>query len=521
MALEQFQLADWVRDDLPDMLWPAALIALEGDRGGIRFGRLQQEVNRVLPTEMVALDGRLTSLEAVPEASRATVLPALEREISNAGAMPGLLLAALRHYPDLPGRWLLVDAFDYRDDEHAADEALGFLSEVVRVVSLNAHREALLKFVPMAWAVVTGTFRSDQDTIDVLKTYPGDASLWSKADTVIRASFGASLAVEEMTHPELQPRRQQWAASFWRQNWKMAACWPAELNQDPGPDSESDPNFEDVTATQDRDATEPGPAAAAPPAEEADPADALSDQLVATMSEHLDRYLRTALSADLEVDLLDPARHEVINALITRTGRSVISVLRAKHQWSSEHAASLLRELAETEILLVWLNAQPAAVYRQYQDYGRGKEKLMRRQMTELAGHFPDGPPEHLALALARMEKKLGGEWGEEFIEVNLDSNFAGKSMRTMATEVGLDYLYKHVYQGASAVLHGEWHTLEDNVMQRCLNPLHRFHQIPSLQAGFVSDPALANYFSDKFRQLVDLALGLLRPPTPDAEATV
>ncbi len=521
MALEQFQLADWVRDDLPDMLWPAALIALEGDRGGIRFGRLQQDVNRVLAPELVALDGRLTSLEAVPVGSRATVLPTLQREISDAGAMPGLLLAALRLYPDLPGRWLLVDAFDYRHDEHAPDDALSFLSEVVRVVAIDGHREALLKFVPMAWAVVTGNFRSDQDTIDVLKTYPGDATLRSKADTVIRASFNATMGVEEMVHPELQPLRQQWAASFWRQNWRISACLPEELLQEPEADADDSPEMEDGSVTPDPGATERGPSAEELPTEETALAGELSDQLVSTTSGHLDRYLREALSADLEVDLLDPARHEVISALVTRTGRSVVSVLRADHQWSSEHAASLMRELAETEILLVWLDAQPPAAYRQYQDYGRGKEKLMRRQMTKLAGQFPDGPPEHLARALTRMEKKLGGEWGEEFIEVNLDSNFAGKSVRAMAAEVGLEDLYRHVYQGASAVLHGEWHTLEDNVMQRCLNPLHRFHQIPSLQGGFVSHPELASYFSDKFGQLVDRAVEQLRrPPTPGAETT-
>lgn len=507
LAIEQFHMADWIRDDLPDMFWPAALIALDGDQGGIRFGQMQQEVNKIRDnTHGLRMDGRLTSLQDVPESGRAALLPLLTEKIISAAAMPDLLLAGLRLYSDLPGRWLLVDGFDHRDIEHSSDEALNFMSDVVRLLAIDREREALLKFVPLAWSMVTGAFRSDQTIADVLEGYPGNADLRVLADTTIRASFGASKAAENTWRPELKTHRHRWATSFWRQNWKLAPCEPLELldaSESVTPDDTAlqIPGTDEQILTVSEDLNNSDTSS-----------DELSRRLVAATTAHVNRYLEQALSPDLDIDLFNPSRHEVTSALITRTARSVISVLLAPHQWSGEHSAWLIRQMAETEIILIWLDAQPdSTAYEKYKAYGRGKEKLMRRQMSNLADQFPEGPPEDLKRTLLHMTRKLQGDRGEDFIEVNTDSNFSGKSTRLMAEEVDLAEFYRHVFQSSSGVVHNEWQTLEDSVMQRCLNPLHRFHQIPSMELDFTKDARLAEYFADKFAKLVELTLEQLQ----------
>jgi hypothetical protein len=70
-----------------------------------------------------------------------------------------------------------------------------------------------------------------------------------------------------------------------------------------------------------------------------------------------------------------------------------------------------------------------------------------------------------------------------ELIDVDLGSTFTGKSIRDMAGEADLADTYKHIYQQASSVTYGEWWTIEDSAVQRCLNPLHKFHLIPSFNA--------------------------------------
>ena len=49
-----------------------------------------------------------------------------------------------------------------------------------------------------------------------------------------------------------------------------------------------------------------------------------------------------------------------------------------------------------------------------------------------------------------------------------------------MAEEVGELDSYTHLFQISSGVTDGEWWSIEDYALQRCVNPLHRFHLVPS-----------------------------------------
>ncbi|HUW77700.1 MAG TPA: DUF5677 domain-containing protein [Candidatus Nanopelagicaceae bacterium] len=180
-----------------------------------------------------------------------------------------------------------------------------------------------------------------------------------------------------------------------------------------------------------------------------------------------------------ELDLHTPANHEVIAGLVTRAVRSVTANLRVSHLWCGEYGSNLTRLLAETEIVLAWLAKMGSEGYAQFQAYGDGKAKLMRAHMRDLLDDFSGEPPEMLIDSIEHLDKKLGGEWAEEFIPVSVDPTFvAGKSVWTMAQETGREDLYRYVYQSASGVSHGEWWAVQDYAMQRCMNPLHRYHWV-------------------------------------------
>jgi hypothetical protein len=83
-------LSDWVNDDLPDLIWPVLLIAWRGDEGIVRFRRVQELVIDVVGDEAldghgIECDGRLTSIEAIPEILRPRLLNA--RRKSRAATM--------------------------------------------------------------------------------------------------------------------------------------------------------------------------------------------------------------------------------------------------------------------------------------------------------------------------------------------------------------------------------------------------------------------------------------------------
>jgi hypothetical protein len=492
MAMPETQLTNWLRDDLPDLIWPVYLIGHGGDTAAVSFGRVQAVLAAKfealdLPrseAKLVRLDGRLTSLERVPEATRKVMLSTLEPEIARRALIASPLLALLRLYRDLPGAWLLVDP--YRDREIPDEADLLPVASSLRNVATNGHLEALVKFTGMAWDVLTGQLSTTPEVVTLLKDYPGDKTLAAHADTVIRAMFGAREGCERENEPELYDRRVVWAKSFWQQNWALTPCLL-------GP---SEPTFGDPAAS----------------ASEADQDTAAEDEssetqeLVDELVQRLNNFMEEVCQPDFPVDLYSPAKHEVLCGLVARAARSALAVLEAPHLWCGEHAAPLIRLLAETAITMTGVATQDPALYERFQQYGIGKAKLQRRRMSELAAKFDSEPPELLAAALERARNRLGGDWGEEFVTVNLDSTFSGRSVRQMAYDCGLEDLYVHVYQAASSVTHGEWDPIADQIMIFCANSLHRWHRLPATDLAPAHGPDLGSYFVGKFSELCDLA---------------
>ena len=471
---------DWVRSDAPDLLWPMAVMARGGDDGLRRFAEWQRRAAEALGdlAATVQLDGRLTSLEAIDAAARSMLSPSTE-DLKELDLIPDELPSALRLYGRVPGAWLVLDPWSSGAGE---DAALSFLGDVLTTCAIDGHIEAMVKFVQIGWGVLTRTFSTSSKMIDLLKTYPADPAQVGAADSVIRASLLAMRAAAAADEPEIQERRDEWAERFWRLNWQLSPCLLSE---------EIDMSHVDLAASGDAaNATE------------------VARQLVDAAVKEYDRFLRGL--ADAEVDLFNPAKQEVIGGLTSRAARAVVAILRSPHMWSGEHGSGVIRILAETEIVLTWLAGHGPSGYSEYQDFGRGKAKLMKAHMAELAERFEGEPPARLQDAIENLDKKLGGEWGEEFIPVSVESTFAGKSMRALALEAGLDGLYRSVYQSASGVQHGEWWALEDYALQRCLNPLHRFHWIPSAEPVGGEDPEVGEHFVSRLRDIVSLAIAHL-----------
>ncbi|GAA1294029.1 DUF5677 domain-containing protein [Saccharothrix xinjiangensis] len=315
--------------------------------------------------------------------------------------------------------------------------------------------------------------------VEVLKDYPADPAKRPLAESIIRSSFGAEKGASYALDPTLERRHQDWAAAFWRQNWRMSACVLPDAAEEEEADEQPTPAV-------------PGGAETASAGDDTQPGE--TDALVAPATAEFNRFMDAALDRDLPLDLYAPAKHEVVSGLIARAARSVVAALLAPHLWSGEHGSGITRLLAETEILLAWLEITGSDAYEKYQSYGRGKAKLMHIRMKELLDGFPADPPEYLVKAVEQQARKLDGEWGQEFTEVDLSATFSGTTIRQMAIDTGLKDLYDHVYQTSSAVTHGEWSPIEEYVMQRCMNPTHRWHLVPSPRPAFASEPQLGAY---------------------------
>ena len=487
-------VGDWVRDDMPDLLWPVLVLSELGTAEGHRFLRWQKAVQDDLSGKAEVgfiaecLDGRLTSLDRlaaqVPEARAVARTRAEER-----GLLPGSVASALASYPLRPAGWL-VD----RETASPGQDGIDLLARAVLGVLMDGHREAVIKCLSIWSEVQAGTFSSDAETIELLKSYPADPGSRARADSAVRSMWGArkELVLHENENRFADAIR--WARVFWGANSMTTRCvrrGEAEAGED------------------DREE-----GAAVTPGDTAPHSEAVAPGAMPEHGAHLRQLAMDLLSSFMEALETSPSRlydreqQEVLSGLVARAGRDVITALGAPDLWCMEHGAHITRVLVEVRIYIQWMAQQDPSIYRAFQDYGAGKAKLYARIMDELPPETrrPDFEAAVRELkALSRNSEVL-----DHRVVDTRDSFADGKSIRAMAEECGLLDLYRQAYYMASGVSHSEWWSIETHAMERCLNVLHGGHLIPSLSISPGGNVEFASSWVDQLYTLIRISLQVL-----------
>ncbi len=490
LTYEQLVPSEWARDDLPDLLWPLVLVEAIGEGIGAVIGRAQDATLKEVAGDSLdrtgaALDGRLTSLDRFPADERKKLVERFKVLSDRALLFPPELLGVLALYENLPGAWLLLDPWRASSAVPDADDSVNLLARAVVRAIVDPSANAMIKAATIGWELRSGKTKVPREVGEVLVGYPLDTEKRPEAEATIRSSFLASKTADSITHPEWIDERNRWTKSFWEQNRAISPCI-----------------VDDPVLPSEREATDDAPA--------------VSEEDVAKHLSRAEELYRSFLESafGIVVDFEHFARHEVLVGLVSRAFRSLESLLRAAHLWSGELASPVSRQLIETHILITWMLKQDDDVFEQYQSYGLGKRKLMRRHVLDLLEKTGDQAPQILKDLAESLERATGGDWSEQLQVVNLDSTFAGVTVRQMAEEADLLDEYRHLYQPASGVNHGEWWAVEDYAMQRCRNPLHFFHQVPSMYE-FPPEPKFSDVVIDYLQRVIDAAISGLsgRPP--------
>lgn len=490
---------DWFKDDLPDLLWPALVLADQGNESVHGFVRWQEAVQDGLAAHgestLVAesLDGRLTHL-AILAAKFSDAEELVVAEATRYGLLSEGVRSALGFYPYMPAPWLAVQG-EVRPPELAE---LQLIRSALLGVLEDGHREALLKCLRTWSTVQAGTFSSDQKTIEILKNYPGDMQTRPLADTSVRAIWGAhkgALLVEDPNHFD---EAIKWARVFWGANSMTSRC--VRKRESEGEDDvEAPKDASEVDGVSQVDRTSSDAAAATP---------------VPARGAHLRRFTMDLLSSFVEAletapaRLHDSERQEVISGLVARAGRDLIAVLTAPDLWCMEHGAHIVRMLVETKIYLHWMAQQNPSIYREFQEYGAGKAKLYARISDEVPAEARQAGFQE---AMEEFERLSHNHDVLDHRVVDTRDSFAGgKSIRAMAEETGLLDFYRQAYSLASGVSHSEWWSIETHAMEPCVNVLHGLHLIPSLSLSSGGNVPLASSWVDQFYSLVRTALCIL-----------
>jgi hypothetical protein len=504
-SLANVDANDWARDDLPDLLWPMILVAVHGDGGAKRITSAQEILIKVLDESLLddpayAFDGRLTSIEAIPSEMREAVLAEFRKGRRFTDLIGPEIAGVLSLYPDSPGRWLLVDPWLGKEIS-SPEDAMDLLREAIVSVLMDRHTNALVKSATVGWRVLRRTLSiHSEKTMEALKDWPTVEETRAAGDAVILSMF---LVVKQPPedHLEIESVRIAWAHEFWNANWRLTPCLiPVE-------EDESDELSTEEEAVSGSSAPEDS-ASPTPPARSLGE---LRDELIEVLDDKYGDFLAKAFDQKVAVDLYNPARHEVVGGLVKRLHRLSCKLLQFPSLWSSDSAAGIMRVYAETLICLSWMSLQPDDTgFDRYKDYGLGRRVLMRKHMEQMVVEMPEDVRQAFESVLGSLEARTGGEWSEQFQDVSIESTFAGIALRTMAEQTDLLDLYRHVFQTSSGVMHGEWWAIEDYELTRCVEPLHRFHLVPSVDDNV--DPTLdfGQHLVDRFLEVASLGVSNL-----------
>jgi len=493
-------LENWIKDDFPDLIWPALVLA-EQDNDSIRlFMSWQKAVQKALAhhghAAFVAesLDGRLTHLsglaEKFPDAAGIVVEEADRHGLLSAG-----VLRALASYPIRPAPWLVGDIEVTPPEQSDLELIRDALLSVLR----DGHREALIKCLRTWSTVQAATFRADPSIIKLLQDYPNDRSNRAKVDALIRASWGAHKAAVKVSDPNHFDEAINWAREFWGANSMTSGCIrESEIEiESPG-----GAHAEPVDGERDNhvaSSVQSGQAEPTPMPEGGENLGRLTMDVLRSFVEALE---------NAPADLYANERQEVVSGLVARAGRDLIALLGAPDLWCLEHGAHIVRMLVETEIYLCWMEQEKPSIYRQFQEYGAGKAKLHARILDEVP---VEARTTGFGEAIEELERLSHNHDVLDYRTVDTGDTFAeGKSIRKMAEEAGLLDFYRRAYPLPSGVAHSEWWSVEMHAMESCQNVLHGMHRIPKLSPNPGGNVELATSWVDQFHSLVRVGMRIL-----------
>jgi hypothetical protein len=368
--------------------------------------------------------------------------------------VPEAFTHALGMYPNTPGRWLIQPRLDagLSIDPEIARRGLA----PVVAASLDGHDPLATraKAVVFRQLVEAGRLSLPGELVDELRDeilrYPmrTTAEETAKIESFIRATFGAIESLTEVSG-EADRVQEAWARAFWRANWRLFPCGRREA-----------------------------PRAIPPLGEDAkEAAKSAIQEVIAEVRTLHERFVRLADVTD--PDLYDPDRCEVLTGIVARVLRYLNVYVSYPSLWTMEHGAPLLRTVVEARIVVRYLaHAEPGTdLFHRFKAYGMGRLKLLKLHFEEYLAAEED-PHEDMVAYVDYLEALVNQDIMEEFQDIDLGGNFAGKDMRRMAADVGLEREYRLLFAPASSNVHGEWSVIDEYALERCRNPLHMGHRI-------------------------------------------
>ena len=178
------EFSDWIKTDLPDLLWPMILVHIHGYKGIVSLRSAQQDVFshiKALPhtNNSNMLDGRLTSLEQVRSSDREGIIRTL-RQAPYRDRLFSPEIKGAYHFSNVPLAIGCSPSHGTTRTFHLKDESRSLLGDAIFKVITDGDANALTKVPTLIWLTIAGRLNMPKKYIDELVQYPNNLDMRPK-----------------------------------------------------------------------------------------------------------------------------------------------------------------------------------------------------------------------------------------------------------------------------------------------------------------------------------------------------
>lgn len=453
--------SSWIHDRLPEMLWAILIINNLERNKALDFFRY---IGKYVSTKQEFFDVTLTGIGKLPSEKTKSFLKYMldwSKEIP-------VILRPLRIYPEIPAS----DVWNKLLEKPVPEEDWKKVSEgVVKTYNHQSQEATDCRWVKVLCSILGGKIKFSKSMEEAVKgvlEYPNYGNM-EKVRPTIRA-MEIQLHNDDLT----------WSKFFWKHNYTSTDCVPEERYN------------KKIKSRQEK----------------------LSKEIENTRKHFIEETKRvrgdliTHFFKSVDDTQVDTRRETSFGLALY--GLTFFTEIILYNVPSSITGRISLRSLIEVYITFKYLlkkEQEEQKIWDDFHNYGTGQTKLIYLKLQELT-------KQSKCVEMDELKMIVNEDRWAEFIPINL-GQWGNSDLRKMSEYANVKETYDLYYNYTSGFVHGTRGALRESVYQMCLNPLHRFHRIPSFDL-----PLMPSVTSDSV-EIVNKILGCLNTSYPSFNSRI
>ena len=430
LQIENLSPTSWIDDRMPEMLWAVLVMGSMGRDKTLAFFRY---VAKFVKNNPECYNITITGISKFPKDKRTKFIKYLlvwSNEMEDVLRPMGL-------FPNLPA---IADWKANLDKPIAKDDWQKLSKGILKTFWHQSQEATDCRWIKVLSQILGGKLKFHQKTKDTVRgvfEYPNYGDLRH-----IRPFIRATEIAQDISKKD---QSNKWAKDFWKQCFDNTNCIPED---------------EVSNKIKNRNKT-------------------LLQELEKKRKYYFDKTfnvrnkLITYFFETLSTSAID-SRHEGAFGLAIYGLTLFIEIIFYRTPLSITGRIAL-RSLVETYITFAYLlkkeKSEPR-VWDDYRTYGVGQMKLIYLKQKDLEKSVN-------SIELSELKDLVNEDKWVEFVPINL-GHWDSANLRKMSEEIGLKDIYDRFYNYTSGYMHATWGAIRESIYQKCLNPLHRFHNVPT-----------------------------------------